>query len=107
MKIKSKMDLELKFVGLCYILFTTSPSSLTRGLEGRLSLPFVARGSSPPLQGLGQRPRKFVSLDPILVDEPTYGFVQGFVLGFGHDGFMLVVSCRSGQGNFDYVLIQG
>ena len=28
-----------------------------------------------------------------------------FAHGFGHDGFLPMVYCRSGQGNYDYVLI--
>ena len=31
----------------------------------------------------------------------------GFAHGFGHDGFLPMVSSRSGQGNYGYVLIQG
>jgi len=30
-----------------------------------------------------------------------------FAHGFGHDGFLLMVFCRSGKGNYGYVLIQG
>ena len=30
-----------------------------------------------------------------------------FTHGFGHDGFLPMVFCRSGKGNYIYVLIQG
>ena len=47
-------------------------------------------------------------LDPIFsVGGPAHGFVHGFAHGFGHDGFFPLLFCRSGQGNYGYVLIQG
>ena len=45
--------------------------------------------------------------------KPTNGghtypcFFQGFAHGFGNDGFLPMVFCRFGQGNYGYVLIQG
>jgi len=30
-----------------------------------------------------------------------------FAYGFGHDGFIPMVFCRSGQGNYGYVIIKG
>ena len=32
---------------------------------------------------------------------------MGFADGFGHDGFLSMVFCRSDQGYYSYVLIQG
>jgi len=32
---------------------------------------------------------------------------MGFAHGFGDDGFLPMVSCRFGQGNYGYFLIQG
>ena len=34
-------------------------------------------------------------------------FCMDFVHGFGHDAFLSMVFCRSGQGTYGYVLIQG
>jgi len=31
----------------------------------------------------------------------------GFAHGFSHDGFLPIVFCRYGQGNYNYVLNQG
>jgi len=32
---------------------------------------------------------------------------MGFSHGYGNDGFLRMVFCRSDQGNYDYVIIQG
>ena len=52
------------------------------------------------------------NVDPIIVEQTHKWWADlpmvlcmGFAHGFGHDGFLLMASCRSGQGNYDYVLI--
>ena len=67
------------FIGLCYILSTTSPSSEARGVRGGVA--------SPPLRGPGQRLRTFF-FGPYIrwVDLPMV-LCMDFEHGFGHDGF--------------------
>ena len=42
-----------------------------------------------------------------MVGKPTHGFFICFAHGLGHDSFLPMVFCRSSQGNYCYVLIQG
>ena len=71
-----------------------------------------AGGSIPLARGLGQCLGKFcfsyIYVDPRMEADPKMagGPTQGFVHGFGHDGFLPMVFCRYGQGNYGYVLIQ-
>ena len=69
-------------VGLCYILSTTT-----------LCVGGSQRGGSPRCTF------HWVDLPMVLC--------MNFTHGFGHDVFMSMVFCRFGQGNYDYVLIQG
>jgi len=41
-----------------------------------------------------------------MVELPIF-VCMGFAHGFGHDSFLPMVSCRSGQVKYGYVLIQG
>jgi len=41
-----------------------------------------------------------------MVGRPTHGLFHGFFTCFWNDGFLPMVFCRFGQGNYDYVLIQ-
>ena len=84
-------------LGVCYIISTTSPTLFVAlgaigGFDG---------GSGPLQQGLGQRPKEtFFGPNIRLMNLPMV-----FAHGFGNYGFLPMVFCRSGQGNYDYALI--
>ena len=62
----------------------------------------------PPLLGSGAAPRRklFWCADP-LISGPTHVLCMILHMVLGYDGFRPLVFCKSGQGNYGYVLIQG
>ena len=50
-------------------------------------------------------PREFFFGPYIRCEDLPMVFCMDFAHGFGHDGFLSMVFCRFGQGNYGYVLI--
>ena len=100
-------------LGVCYTLSTIGPlvccTERNRGITGGPHPPPVGRfqGVVVPYTGSRAVPWEFFLGPYIRLADPPMLLCMGFSHSFGHDGFLPMVLCRSGQGNYNYVLIQG
>ena len=101
-----------RMLGMCYILSMSSHA--LGGHRGGDSDPCTLRqvqqrchrGAAAPLFGVQGSVLRKKKLDPIFwwADLPMV-LCMGLHMVLGHDGFWPLVFCRSGQGNYGYVLI--
>ena len=65
-------------------------------------------GRVAPCAGFGTKPQEKKKIGPYFRwTDPPMVLCMGFHMVLEHDGFWPLVFCRSGQGNYGYVLIQG
>ena len=95
-------------VGECWVCVILFPRLVMRGgvTGGGDSPPmYIVSGTTGGSQGGRQYPGKNLLVLIFRWADPPMVFCMGLHMVLGHDGFRPLVFCRSGQGNYDYVLI--